>query len=54
MAVTSSIFSNHSAMRLETNYKKKIKKKKTHKHVEAKKYATKNWWIAEEIKSENT
>ena len=38
-------------MRLETNYKKKLKKK-THKHVEAKKYATKNWWIAEEIQEE--
>ena len=33
--VTSSIFSNHGAMRLENNYKKKLKKK-THKHVEAK------------------
>ena len=42
-------------MILETNYKKKIKKKKkktTHKHVKAKKYATKNWWITEEIKEE--
>ena len=34
----SSIFSNHNAMRLEINYKKKNYKK--HKHVEAKQYAT--------------
>ena len=33
-----SIFSDHNDMRLEINYKKKIKK---HKHVAAKQYATK-------------
>ena len=35
----SSIFSDHDAMRLEINYKKKTVKK--HKHMEAKQYATK-------------
>ena len=39
-------------MRLETNYKKKLKKKKIHKHIEVKQYATKNWWLTEEIKEE--
>ena len=34
--ITSSIFSNHNAMRLEINYKKK-----KHKHVKAKQYVTK-------------
>ena len=38
--VISSIFSNHNAMRLESNYKKK-KTVKKRKHVEAKQYATK-------------
>ena len=37
--IRSSIFSDHNAMRLEINYKKKDCKK--HKHVEAKQYATK-------------
>ena len=36
--IISSIFSDHSAMRLEINYKKETKKLK---HVEAKQYATK-------------
>ena len=38
--IVSSIFSNHNAMRLEINYKKK-NNCKTHKHIEAKQYATK-------------
>ena len=38
--ITSSIFSNHNAMRLEINYREKIKHKK-HKHMEAKQYITK-------------
>ena len=46
--ITSSIFSNHNAMRLEINHKKK--KCKKHKHMEAKQYATNNQWITEEIK----
>ena len=37
--IVSSIFSNHNAMRLEINYRKKTVKK--HKHMEAKQYATK-------------
>ena len=37
--ITSSIFSNHNAMRLEIIYKKKNCKK--YKHMEAKQYATK-------------
>ena len=37
--VISSIFSDHSTMRLEISYKKKTVKK--HKHVETKQYATK-------------
>ena len=37
--ITSSIFSDHNTMRLEVNYKKKIVK--NHKHIKAKKYATK-------------
>ena len=37
--ITSSIFSDHNAMRLEINYKKKSCKE--HKHMEAKQYATK-------------
>ena len=36
--IISTIFSNHKAMRLEINYKKKTEK---HEHVEAKQYATK-------------
>ena len=38
--IRSSIFSDHSAMRLEINYKDK-KKCKKHKHVETQQYATK-------------
>ena len=37
--IISSIFSNHSAMRLEINYRGKNCKK--HKHMEAKQYVTK-------------
>ena len=37
--IISSVFSDHNGMRLEINYKKKTAK--THKHVEAKQYATK-------------
>ena len=37
--IVSSIFSDHNAMRLDTNYKKKICKK--YKYVEAKQYTTK-------------
>ena len=36
--ITSSIFSDHNAMRLDTKYRKKTKK---YKHMEVKKYATK-------------
>ena len=32
--------------------KKKVKKKHTHKHMEAKQYATKHQWITEEIQQE--
>ena len=40
--IISSIFSDHNAMRLEINYKKKKKKTaKKHKHVAAKQYVTK-------------
>ena len=38
--IISSIFSDHNAMRLEINYKKK-KNAKKHKHVAAKQYVTK-------------
>ena len=37
--IISSIFSNHNAMRLEINYRKK--KHKKHRHMEAKQYVTK-------------
>ena len=37
--ITSSIISNHNAMRLDINYRKKSVKK--YKHMEAKQYATK-------------
>ena len=37
--ITSSIFSDHNAMRLEINYRGK--KRKKHKHIEAKQYVTK-------------
>ena len=37
-----SIFSDHSAMRLETKYKKKLQKKdQPNKHVKVRQYATK-------------
>ena len=39
--IISSIFSDHNAMRLEINYKKKKKNCKKHKDVEAKQYVTK-------------
>ena len=38
--ILSSIFSNHSAMRLDINYKKK-KNSKKHKHMEIKQYVSK-------------
>ena len=37
--IVSSIFSDHNAMRLDINYRKKIGKK--YKHMEAKQYTTK-------------
>ena len=37
--IVSSIFSDHSAMRLEINYREKTRKK--HRHMEAKQYITK-------------
>ena len=37
--IVSSVFSDHNAMRLEINYRKK--KFKKHKHMEAKQYAIK-------------
>ena len=37
--IISSIFSDHNAMRLEMNYREK--KRKKHKHMEAKQYITK-------------
>ena len=37
--IISSIFSDHNAMRLEMNYRKK--KRKKHKHMEAKQYISK-------------
>ena len=36
--IISSIFSNHNALKLDTNYKKKIKK---HKHMEIKQHVSK-------------
>ena len=39
--IISSIFSDHNAMRLEINYKKKKKNSKKQKHVESKQYAIK-------------
>ena len=39
--IISNIFSNHNAMRLENNHKKKKKKTKKKKNVEAKQYVTK-------------
>ena len=37
--IISSIFSDHNSMRLDNNYRKKMRKK--YKHMEAKQYATK-------------
>ena len=45
-----SIFSSHSAIRLEINYKKKTCK--THKHVEATNMLLNNQLVTEEIKEE--
>ena len=45
-----SSLSDHSAMRLDINYKKK--KCKKHKHMEIKKYALNNQNVTEEIKRE--
>ena len=39
--IVSSIFSDHNAMRLDINYKKKTVKKKNHKHIEIKQYISK-------------
>ena len=39
--IISSIFSDHSAMRVDINYKKKKKNSKKHKHMEIKKYISK-------------
>ena len=39
--ITSSIFSDHNTIGLEINYKKRNCKKRKHKHMEAKQYATK-------------
>ena len=48
--IISSIFSDHIAMRLDINHRKKNCKK--YKHMEAKQYTTKNQEITEEIKEE--
>ena len=48
--IISSNFSNHNAMRIEINYKKK--NCKNYKHVEAKQYAPKQPWIIAETKEE--
>ena len=48
----SSIFSDHNAMRIEINYRKKNCKK--HKHMEAKQYATKRSLKKSKRKSNNT
>ena len=39
--IVSSIFSDHNAVRLEINYKKKKKNCKKHKHMEIKQYISK-------------
>ena len=39
--IISSIFSDHNCRGLEINYKEKKTKRKPHKHMEAKQYATK-------------
>ena len=39
--IISSIFSDHNAMRLDINYKKKKKNCKKHKHMESKQYVSK-------------
>ena len=39
--IVSNIFSNHNAMRLDINYKKKKKNCKKHKHIESKQYTPK-------------
>ena len=41
MEIISSIFSDHNAMRLDINYKKKKKLSKKHKHMEIKQYISK-------------
>ena len=47
--IISSIFSNHNTMRLEINYKKKLKK---HKHGKLNNMLLNNQWITEENKEE--
>ena len=39
--IISSIFSNHNAMRLDINYKKKKKNYKKHRHMEIKEHVSK-------------
>ena len=48
--ITSGIFSDHSAMKLEMNHRKRNEKKKKN-YMETKKHATKQW-VNEEIKRE--
>ena len=50
IGIISSIFSDHSGMRLEVNYKKRNEKKTD--YMETKQHATKNQWINKEIKQE--
>ena len=48
--IISSIFSSHSTVRLEINYKKK--KCKKCKHTKTEQYATNNKWNTEEVKED--
>ena len=48
--IVSGIFFDHSAMRLDINYKKKKKNYKKHKKIEIKKHISKSQLVTEEIK----
>ena len=52
--ITSSIFCNNNAVRLEVKYKKKLKKKKKPQNINAWRLSNmlNNQWITEEIKAE--
>ena len=50
--ITSNIFSDHNAMRLDINYKRKKKNCKKHKHIEIKQHVSNNQQVTEEIKRE--